>query len=160
MRAVILLVAGIGLGLAVNAVRPDGVSFEPRQVVVSCEVDESTILELSARDAAVICAEPGTIIVDVRPEREFVVGHIPGAIHLPCQADRLGGDLTSLMASAQRVLVYSRDTAGAYQVALSLVQRNYPVRVLAGGYPQWEAAGQACTSGPCETCSGELHVEH
>ena len=154
IRAAALLVIGSTVGFVVNWIRPGGVPFGRVEKVAVCEAaDPDGLAVISPDDGAFLCDEEGAIVLDVRPEDAFARGHVAGAIHLPCHADPLGGDVSGILATATVILVYGDSTDEARPVAQSLVQRQYAdVRILEGGYAAWEAAGQGCVSGPCEAC--------
>jgi rhodanese-related sulfurtransferase/DNA-binding transcriptional ArsR family regulator len=83
----------------------------------------------------------GTVtVLDVRPEDEFLFGHILGALNIPTSelADRLAE-----VPKDQDVVAYCR---GPYCVfsfeAESLLRRHgFNIRRLVDGFPQWKAAG-------------------
>jgi rhodanese-related sulfurtransferase len=160
-RAVAILAAGAGLGLAVNAVRPDGLGLAGFSAPQSCSVGALAVRPvevLPAAAAAGLCGDPDVLVADARSAARFAQGHIAGAIHLPCAAsgnaaqsglERLEGKHT--------VVVYGEDTSDARPVAESLRQRltvpNVRVVVLEGGFASWDGAGLACSSGPCPECA-------
>ncbi|OGR15345.1 MAG: hypothetical protein A2341_23905 [Deltaproteobacteria bacterium RIFOXYB12_FULL_58_9] len=118
----------------------------------TCEVG-TTPLEIIPDLAAALCAQPDALILDVRSAAEFAAGHVTAAVHLPCSAGTIERDLSDRLSSASVVLVYGDGDADARRVAESLTQQqHFNVRVIAGGYSAWDAAGQACSSGPCELC--------
>ena len=76
------------------------------------------------------------VIVDVRPEDDYVRGHIHGAIHLPqekwsqpegLQADRL-----------HVVYCYDQFCQLAAMAARELAGQGFPVMELAGGFKAWK----------------------
>jgi ArsR family transcriptional regulator len=103
----------------------------------------------SARDAlAPVCREDliarmrdGLVtLVDVRPEHEFDLGHLPGAINIPL--NRLEKRLSRLP-KAQEIIAYCR---GPYCVlsfeAVALLRvKGYQAHRLVDGFPEWKAAG-------------------
>ena len=79
-------------------------------------------------------------LLDVRPEDEFAMGHIPGAINLPLA--ELEHQLAELP-SGQEIVAYCR---GAYcvlsfEAVASLRALGFKARRLEEGYPEWKAAG-------------------
>ena len=93
--------------------------------------------ELSAR------ARSGELVlVDVRPEREYGAGHIPGAVSIPL--DELE-DRLHVLPEDEEIIVYSR---GPYcelsdrAVAL-LVANGHRARRCGLGFPDWRAGGHA-----------------
>ncbi|HYD98243.1 MAG TPA: metalloregulator ArsR/SmtB family transcription factor [Alphaproteobacteria bacterium] len=84
--------------------------------------------------------EGGTILLDVRQEEEFALGHLPGAINIP--VDELEHRLAELP-PAQEVVAYCRGPycALAFEAVSALRSRGYSIRRLEGGFPEWLAAG-------------------
>ena len=97
--------------------------------------------DLSARIKA------GTVIVlDVRPMNEFEAGHIAGAVSIP--HDELEARLRELPRGTE-VVAYCR---GPYclmadRAVKVLRSKNRKARRLAGGLPEWRAAGLPVSSG-------------
>jgi rhodanese-related sulfurtransferase len=156
VRTAALILGAAAMGLIANAVRPDGVSLFAWQASTVCE-STAVVAEIAPAEAQALCADPNNVVIDVREHEQFERGHIPEARHLPCTRERLGEQTFTELSNATSILVYGQTTEEARAVAESLAQRNLPVNVLSGGYPSWEAAGLACSSGPCEGCVGTLH---
>jgi ArsR family transcriptional regulator len=79
-------------------------------------------------------------VLDVRPEDEFEVGHLPGALNIPvAELERRLGELPV----NQEVIAYCRGPYCVFSVnAVSMLRsRGYQVRRLEDGYPEWKAAG-------------------
>lgn len=79
-------------------------------------------------------------LLDVRPEDEFAVGHLPGALNIPL-ADlehRLGE-----LPQDREVIAYCRGPycVLSFEAVAALRARGYLVRRLEDGYPEWKAAG-------------------
>jgi rhodanese-related sulfurtransferase/DNA-binding transcriptional ArsR family regulator len=79
-------------------------------------------------------------VLDVRPDDEFAVGHLPGALNIPVaelerRLDELPPD--------QEVIAYCRGPYCVFSVeAVSVLRsRGYQVRRLEDGFPEWKAAG-------------------
>jgi rhodanese-related sulfurtransferase/DNA-binding transcriptional ArsR family regulator len=85
--------------------------------------------------------EQGTVVViDARPEREFMAGHIAGAVSLP--VEELEARL-HVLPSDQEVVAYSRGPYCPYadQAVAALRANGFRARRLAVGFPDWRAAG-------------------
>ena len=85
-------------------------------------------------------------VLDVRPEDEFALGHLPGAINVPL--DKLKQRLATLDPSKE-IIAYCR---GAYcvlsfETVAILRERGFKVRRLEQGYPEWRAAGLPVNTG-------------
>lgn len=98
-------------------------------------------LEAIARDALVSRMQEGDVtLLDVRPQEEFALGHLPGAINIPVgELDRRLAELPQ----GQEIVAYCR---GPYCVlsaeALALLRaKGLQARRLEDGFPGWKAAG-------------------
>lgn len=147
LRTASLLAGASVLGLILNAARPDGVALFAWSAPAQCE-SAATVAEVSPLDAQALCNDPDILVIDVRTHDRYARGHIPQALHLPCSQGKIDPAMFEQLGAASSLLVYGESTEEARVVAESLAQRSLPVRVLAGGYPKWESAGLACTSGP------------
>ena len=79
-------------------------------------------------------------VLDVRPEDEFALGHLPGAVNIPLGnlEDRLGE-----LRPDREVIAYCRGPycVLSFEAVAALRARGYIVRRLEDGYPEWKAAG-------------------
>jgi rhodanese-related sulfurtransferase/predicted transcriptional regulator len=79
-------------------------------------------------------------VLDVRPEDEFALGHVPGALNIPLGKleDRLGE-----LPLDREVIAYCRGPycVLSFEAVAALRARGYLVRRLEDGYPEWKAAG-------------------
>ncbi|WP_298256103.1 metalloregulator ArsR/SmtB family transcription factor [Bradyrhizobium sp.] len=79
-------------------------------------------------------------VLDVRPEDEFALGHLPGALNIPF------GELEqrlSELPKGREVIAYCRGPycVLSFEAVAKLRGRGYRVRRLEDGYPEWKAAG-------------------
>lgn len=108
--------------------------------------DVAVLLPTEAGEAL---AAPRTTIVDVRSERLWRAGHVPGAVHVAV-GELEGAATTSLR--GQRVIVYGADDAAGQRAAATLVRAGHAdVRRLAGGLVAWARAGQRLDAAPAPT---------
>src|SRR6516164_9801597 len=72
-------------------------------------------------------------VLDVRPEDEFALGHLPGALNIPLAE----------LPKSRDVIAYCRGPwcVLSFEAVASLRARGYRVRRLEDGYPEWKAAG-------------------
>jgi ArsR family transcriptional regulator len=79
------------------------------------------------------------IVLDVRPEDEFSLGHLPGALNIPLAA--LERHLAELPKD-QEIVAYCRGPycVLSFEAVATLRARGYQVRRLEDGYPEWRAA--------------------
>jgi len=85
-------------------------------------------------------------VLDVRPEDEFVLGHLPGAINIPL------GELERRLADLdphQEIVAYCRGPycVLSYEAVAVLRARGFKVRRLEDGLPEWRAAGLPTEAG-------------
>jgi ArsR family transcriptional regulator len=85
-------------------------------------------------------------VLDVRPEDEFALGHLPGAVNIPLRA--LEGRLSELDPS-QEIVAYCRGPycVLSYEAVAALRARGFKVRRLEDGLPEWRAAGLPVVTG-------------
>jgi ArsR family transcriptional regulator len=79
-------------------------------------------------------------VLDVRPEDEFALGHLPGAINIPLGAlEKRLADLDP----GQEIVAYCRGPycVLSYEAVALLRARGFKVRRLEDGLPEWRAAG-------------------
>jgi rhodanese-related sulfurtransferase/DNA-binding transcriptional ArsR family regulator len=84
--------------------------------------------------------EGSVTVLDVRPEDEFAVGHLPGALNIPLgELERRLGELPADC----EVIAYCRGPycVLSFEAVAALRTRGYFVRRLEDGYPEWKAAG-------------------
>jgi rhodanese-related sulfurtransferase/DNA-binding transcriptional ArsR family regulator len=84
--------------------------------------------------------------LDVRPEDEFALGHLPGALNIPLRA--LEARLCELDPS-QEIVAYCRGPycVLSYEAVAALRARGFKVRRLEDGLPEWRAAGLPVVTG-------------
>jgi rhodanese-related sulfurtransferase/DNA-binding HxlR family transcriptional regulator len=96
-------------------------------------------LEPVSRDDLVARLRDVTVL-DVRPEDEFALGHLPGAINIPlAELERRLGELPK----SREVIAYCRGPycVLSFEAVAALRALGYRVRRLEDGYPEWKAAG-------------------
>jgi ArsR family transcriptional regulator len=85
-------------------------------------------------------------VLDVRPEDEFALGHLPGAVNIPLAAlKRRLGELDA----EREVVAYCRGPycVLSYEAVAFLRGRGFRVRRLEDGLPEWRAAGLPVEAG-------------
>jgi rhodanese-related sulfurtransferase len=88
-------------------------------------------------------------VLDVRPEDEFALGHLPGALNVPL------GKLQKRLAELDpkhEIVAYCRGPycVMSYEAVAALRARGFKARRLEDGLPEWRAAGL-----PVDTGSGQ-----
>jgi rhodanese-related sulfurtransferase len=175
-RAALLAAVGGGLGAALNAVRPDGLVIATYAPPVVCTTGDAALSStgdsegpevrlVTLGEATALCAEPNTLIADVRSAEAFAEGHVAGAIHLPCSASaQMTSAAEDRLSGRHQLLVYGEATDDAFPVAQQMRRRlgraDLSIRVLEGGFRSWSTAGLACTSGECPACGAPAPNDH
>lgn len=109
--------------------------------VVSGYFNERDSLEAISRKELMQRSKEGLVtVLDVRPQEEFEIGHISGAVNVPLP--ELKKRLKELPKD-QEIIAYCR---GAYcvlsfEAVAALRKKGYKVRRLEEGYPEWKAEG-------------------
>ncbi|MBL8580167.1 MAG: ArsR family transcriptional regulator [Mesorhizobium sp.] len=95
---------------------------------------------ISREDLATRMNDCLVTVLDVRPEDEFALGHLPGALNIPL--GELERRLAELPANRE-VIAYCRGPYCilSFEAVAALRSRGYLVRRLEDGYPEWKAAG-------------------
>jgi rhodanese-related sulfurtransferase len=94
-----------------------------------------------------IAAGKAPAILDVRSRREFVRGHVPGAVNVPFWAALIGRP-RGLRASSDPLVVYCGRGPRAWLAAAALRLRGLTVRSLEGHMSGWERRGLPVERGP------------
>jgi rhodanese-related sulfurtransferase len=98
-------------------------------------------LEPVSREALVSRLHDNLVtVLDVRPEDEFAMGHLPGALNIPLgELERRLGELPA----NREIVAYCRGPycVLSFEAVAALRARGYLVRRLEDGYPEWKAAG-------------------
>jgi rhodanese-related sulfurtransferase/DNA-binding transcriptional ArsR family regulator len=98
-------------------------------------------LEAVSREDLVSRLHDGLVtVLDVRPEDEFALGHLPGALNIPlAELDRRLAELPA----NREVIAYCRGPycVLSFEAVAALRMRGYVVHRLEDGYPEWKAAG-------------------
>lgn len=98
-------------------------------------------MEPVSREELLKRSRAGTVtILDVRPEDEFALGHLPGAVNIPLRA--LPARLSELDRK-QEVVAYCRGPycVLSFEAVAALRARGFNARRLVDGLPEWRAAG-------------------
>jgi 3-mercaptopyruvate sulfurtransferase SseA len=158
-RAAAIIAIGAGIGLAANAVRPDGVALTGFSPPSTCAAGAShpAVEVVPPGEAVRLCGDPGVLVADARSPERFAEGHVAAAVHLPCAAKEAeASSVVTRLQGKHTLIVYGDTTDEARPVAADLRQRigrpDLHVVVLEGGFPAWSRAGLACSSGACPDC--------
>lgn len=76
-------------------------------------------------------------LLDVRPNEEFALGHLPGVVNIPL--DKLEKRLSELPKDTE-ILAYC---VLSFEAVAALRSKGYRICRLQDGFPEWKAAGLA-----------------
>jgi molybdopterin/thiamine biosynthesis adenylyltransferase/rhodanese-related sulfurtransferase len=101
------------------------------------EIGEISPLEVDlARET-----DPGAVILDVREEHEWELGHVSGAVHVARSYLEQAIE-AELPDRSRRVIIYCSGTTRSYLAGRALREMGYQdVSVMAGGFQQWKSQG-------------------
>jgi ArsR family transcriptional regulator len=109
--------------------------------VVRSYFEQRDALEAVSREELMRRLRVGSVtVLDVRPEDEYALGHVPGAINVPLHA--LKNRLAKLSRSKE-IVAYCRGPycVLSFEAVALLREKGYKVRRLEDGMPEWRAAG-------------------
>jgi rhodanese-related sulfurtransferase/DNA-binding transcriptional ArsR family regulator len=115
--------------------------------VIRSYFDKRDSLEAVSRDELVQRARAGAVtILDVRPEDEFALGHLPNALNIPLR--ELEARLGEIDPKSE-VVAYCRGPycVLSYEAVAQLRLRGFNARRLEDGLPEWRAAGLPVATG-------------
>ena len=115
--------------------------------VVRSYFNERDALEAVSREELLQRYRTGAVtVLDVRPEDEFALGHLPGAVNIPLRA--LEKRLSELD-HANEIVAYCRGPycVLSYEAVAALRVRGFKARRLEDGLPEWRAAGLPVVGG-------------
>ncbi|HQU69691.1 MAG TPA: metalloregulator ArsR/SmtB family transcription factor [Albidovulum sp.] len=97
---------------------------------------------ITRADLAERLKDGSVTVLDLRPEDEFAMGHIPGAIQI--SLSELGTIIEQLDTEAE-IVAYCRGPYCVYarQAVAALRQQGLSARCLEGGLPEWREEGRA-----------------
>ena len=117
--------------------------------VVRGYFNERDSLEPVAREQLLDRLRAGTVtILDVRPQDEFALGHLPGALNIPLrELDSRLGKLDPK--HKQEIVAYCRGPycVLSYEAVARLRARGLKARRLEDGLPEWRKAGLPVVTG-------------
>ena len=143
MRAALLVVLGVMLGLGWNSLSGHGFALE-RNVLIQ---DGDQIVEVAEAKARL---DKGALFLDARPEAFYTMSHVPGSLPLPEEDfDKAFARLEGRLRSSLDVVVYCAGFGceASHIVARKLKERGIPAAILHDGWPAWEDAHYAVRAG-------------
>jgi len=119
------------------------------QILRSYFRDRDSLEPVSRKELQQRLRKRAVTVLDVRPEDEFALGHVPGALNIPLGA--LKKRISELDPSVE-IVAYCRGPycVLSFEAVALLRERGFNVRRLEDGILEWRAAGL-----PVETGAGE-----
>jgi rhodanese-related sulfurtransferase len=113
---------------------------EVERIVRSYFLERDALEPVSRRELNNRMKKGLVTILDVRPEAEFMQGHLPGAVNVPIS--KLKQWLTRLDKNIE-VVAYCRGPycVLSFEAVAQLRARGFKARRLEDGFPEWKAAG-------------------
>ncbi|NQD91420.1 metalloregulator ArsR/SmtB family transcription factor [Pseudomonas sp. CrR25] len=113
---------------------------EIRELIVD-SVYQRDRVELISREELLLRMQEGSVtLIDVRPEEEFALGHLPGAINLSVEElERRCAEFPP----DQEIVAYCRGPycVMSFDAVAALRAKGLRARRLESGFPEWKAAG-------------------
>jgi rhodanese-related sulfurtransferase/DNA-binding transcriptional ArsR family regulator len=141
--------AVLGLLAALRRIAERNVAEVER--VVRSYFNERDSLEAVSREELFRRSRAGSVtILDVRPEDEYALGHLPGALNIPLR--ELEARLAELDPNHE-IVAYCRGPYCmlSYEAVAALRARGFKVRRLQDGLPEWRAAGLPVVVGTAQS---------
>jgi rhodanese-related sulfurtransferase/predicted transcriptional regulator len=119
---------------------------EVQQVMRRYFHDRDSLEAVSRRELRKRLRSGTVTVLDVRPEDEFALGHLPGAVNIPLKA--LEARLSELDPSRE-IVAYCRGPycVLSYEAVAALRARGFKARRLQDGFPEWRADGLPVADG-------------
>ncbi|HVR69599.1 MAG TPA: rhodanese-like domain-containing protein [Vicinamibacteria bacterium] len=144
-RLVVIVAAGLGLGLGWNAWSGRGLALGSNAFVRPG--DDVELVEAAAAKARL---DQGALFLDARGIDYYVMGHIPGALPLPeDDFERAYARLEDTLRRRFDIVVYCSGYGceASHIVARKLRERGVEAAILHEGWPSWTEAGYPVTEG-------------
>ena len=136
MQVVVLVAVSVALGMASNALRPQGIDWSGRDPERFRHPD---VEFLDVETAASLHAVSTTLFLDARAPEAFAAGHVFGAVSLPADNQETAyEELRDFLGPEMTFVVYSDDSMLAVRVAKFLNARGFKAQVLEGGWEAWQ----------------------
>ena len=109
--------------------------------VFSCELINTTEISMISESDFVEIQDSDYILIDVRTQDEFDLGHIDSAINLDFYSDTFQNEILSLPKN-EKIVLYCRTNNRSSKTATILKQNGYrDILVISGGITEWVKNG-------------------
>jgi ArsR family transcriptional regulator len=126
---------------------------EARQVITQYFHARDALDPVSRTELVKRLREKSVTLLDVRPEDEFALGHLPGAINVPLKA--LERRLAQLPRNRE-IVSYCRGPycVLSFEAVALLRNRGFKIRRFEDGFPEWAAHGLPVEGAPPDRTHG------
>ena len=143
-----LVLASALAGLAARTLSPHPLPWRQNwSSLVEEKATQAGVRLVSLAQTREILAAQQHLLLDARPNREYLAGHLPGAFSLPVlELDVFLPQVLPLLTPAQPLLVYCSGTSCDESLQLAKVlhgQGFTNVVLFNGGMVEWQQAGEA-----------------
>ena len=109
--------------------------------VFSCELINTTEISMISESDFVEIQDSDYILIDVRTQEEFDLGHIDSAINLDFYSETFQNEILSLPKN-EKIVLYCRTNNRSSKTATILKQNGYrDILVISGGITEWVKNG-------------------
>jgi rhodanese-related sulfurtransferase len=146
LRVLTILLGGMAIGLAVNAVSPRRIPWITPPLPRLATQDTIPLEEAKA-----LWKTGAAMFLDARSPADYAAGHIPNALNLPDeQFEDHYPEVAGMLTPDMRIVVYCDgvECELSHHLADRLRSRNYKdVRILVNGWTTWRTAGLPAQTG-------------
>jgi rhodanese-related sulfurtransferase len=143
VRALLLVVAALLVGLVFNHTSPKGIGLGDHPLEAVSNLESTRFLRTLAEAESKWKA--GMTFVDARDELFYEQGHIPRAVSLPVlRFEEAFARVEPLLAKDETIVCYCSGFGceESTELAERLIEKGYrDVYVYEGGWPEWSASG-------------------
>lgn len=113
---------------------------EVERILLNYFHDRDSLEPISRKELQQRLSKRSVTVLDVRPEDEFALAHVPGALNIPLTTLK---KRLSELDSTKEIVAYCRGPycVLSFEAVALLRKRGFKVRRLEDGLPEWRAAG-------------------
>lgn len=143
-RAALIVIVCFIIGVSSNLISSRHIPWiyaPPSEIMIS----NHKVPLVSSKEAERWAGDPQTVFIDTRSEKDYLKGHVPGAISFPSEdKEQKFSGVEPLLPQGSRLILYCHgpDCDMAESVASFLFDFGYSdVMIMSDGYPGWEQNG-------------------
>ena len=144
-EALVVVLAGAGLGLAYGALTHKGLFQSQAEVPDDMpSMMPQAPMMVSPEEAESLFVAGKALFVDARSEFDFRLGHIRGAVNLPLKSAVAEAELLRGVSKDRLIITYcdGQNCNSSIDLAARLYARGFrTVKIFFGGWEEWQARG-------------------